>query len=153
MENTTNVLLDTNILLRTQFDKSHQLTSATRAMVALRTQGNSLNIASQSFAEFWNVSTRPLAVNGYGLSVGETDRRLRFFESSFTQLYESETSYAIWRKLLLKYKVQGVQVHDTRLIVVMLANQIGRLLTYNTRDFERFSEIELIHPDRYVANL
>jgi len=153
METTTDVLLDTNVLLRTQFDKLHQLTSATRALVALRTQGNTLRVASQSFAEFWNVSTRPVSANGFGLSFEETDRRLQFFESSLAPLYESEMSYTVWRKLLLGYKVQGVQVHDARLVSVMLANQIHRILTFNTKDFERFDEIEPIHPDHYADHL
>jgi len=153
MESTTDVLLDTDILLRTQFDKDFQLTSATRALYALRQSGSRLRVAVQSFAEFWNVCTRPLAVNGYGLSIEETDRRLTFFERSFVPLFESPDSHEAWRILLLKHRVQGTQVHDARLVSVMLANRIPRILTFNTKDFQRFEEIEPIHPDRFLESL
>jgi predicted nucleic acid-binding protein len=149
MGTTTEVLLDTNVLLRTQFDKTFQLTSATRAIAALRANGASLRIATQSLAEFWNVSTRPSSANGYGLTIEETDRRLRFFEQSFRILYESPESHAAWRMLLLQHAVKGVQVHDSRLVSVMLANGISRILTFNTKDFERFREIETVHPDTF----
>jgi predicted nucleic acid-binding protein len=129
------------------------LTSATRAVVALRQQGNRLRVGLQSFAEFWNVSTRPLTVNGYELSIGETNRRLQFFERSFVALYESRRSYDLWRALLLKYGIQGTQVHDARLVSVMLANQIQQILTFNTKDFQRFTEIEPLHPDAFVNKL
>ena len=153
METTTEVLLDTNILLRTQFDKDFQLTSASRALIALREKGNGLRVALQSFAEFWNVSTRPIGVNGYGLSIEETDRRLRFFEHSFPPLYESAKSHAARHSLLLKHRVHGTEVHDARLVSVMLANQIPQILTFNTKDFQRFDEIESIHPDAFLNSL
>jgi len=151
METTPEVLLDTNVLLRTQFDKTFQLTSATLALVALRERGHRLRVALQGFAEFWNVSTRPLAANGYGLSIEETYRRLQFFERSFLPLYESDKSHSVWRALLLKYRVQGTQVHDARLVSVMLANQIPQILTFNTKDFQRFDEIRSIHPDVFLS--
>jgi hypothetical protein len=34
----------------------------------------------------------------------------------------------------------------------MLANQIPRILTFNTKDFRRFDEIETIHPDQLPEN-
>jgi predicted nucleic acid-binding protein len=125
------------------------LTSGTQALIALRQQGAGLRVAAQSFAEFWNVSTRPTAVNGYGLSIEETDRRMQFFSRSFSTLFETPESHAIWHELLLKYRVQGVAVHDTRLASVMLAHRISRILTFNTRDFDRFDGIEAIHPDTF----
>jgi hypothetical protein len=107
----------------------------------------------QSFSEFWNVSTRPLAVNGYRLSIEETDRRLRFFERSFVPLYETQESHVAWRILPLKHRVQGTQVHDARLVSIMLANRTPRILTFNTKDFERFDEIEWIRPERFLKSL
>jgi predicted nucleic acid-binding protein len=46
--------------------------------------------------------------------------------------------------------VHGTEVHDARLVSVMLANQIPQILTFNTKDFQRFDEIESIHPDAFL---
>ena len=51
-----------------------------------------------------------------------------------------------WRQLVIKYQVSGVQVHDTRLVAAMLEHGIAHLLTFNTDDFKRFSEINVVHP-------
>ncbi len=45
-----------------------------------------------------------------------------------------------------RYKVQGVSVHDARLVSVMLAEGIPYILTFNTKDFARYTEITAIHP-------
>jgi hypothetical protein len=37
---------------------------------------------SQALGEFWNASTRPLDMNGFGLKVAETDRLARVMEST-----------------------------------------------------------------------
>lgn len=76
---TTDVLLDTNILLRTQFDKAIHITNATRSLVALRRAGHRLATSVQNMAEFVNVSTRSENDNGYGLTLQETFGRLAYF--------------------------------------------------------------------------
>ncbi|WP_238993744.1 hypothetical protein [Calothrix sp. PCC 6303] len=52
----------------------------------------------------------------------------------------------IWEQLVVKYQVKGKQVHDTRLVAAMIAHQITHLLTFNTDDFKRFTEITVIEP-------
>jgi len=143
---TIDVLVDTNILLRTQFDKSIHITDASRAFIELRRRGESLATTVQNLSEFWNVSTRPESANGYGLTTAETLTRLQYFERAFTILPESSQSYAIWKKLIVTHDVQGKMVHDTRLVSVMLSFGIRQMLTYNTADFARFPEITAIHP-------
>lgn len=44
---------------------------------------------SQTLAEFWNASTRPLDKNGFGLTVAETDRLARVIERDFEFLPDS----------------------------------------------------------------
>jgi predicted nucleic acid-binding protein len=51
-----------------------------------------------------------------------------------------------WRRLLVDYRVSGVQVHDARLVAAMHVYGVKRILTLNTTDFVRFDDIEAIHP-------
>ncbi|CAN1210907.1 hypothetical protein TUMEXPCC7403_11955 [Tumidithrix helvetica PCC 7403] len=60
-------LLDTNILLRF-VDRSHTLYASIRSAIRkLRLDGHELKITSQNCIEFWNVATRPIGKNGFGL--------------------------------------------------------------------------------------
>jgi predicted nucleic acid-binding protein len=39
-----------------------------------------------------------------------------------------------------------VKVHDARLVAAMKAHGIGRILTFNGEDFERYPDIEVVIP-------
>ena len=51
-----------------------------------------------------------------------------------------------WRRLLVDYRVSGVQVHDARLVAAMHIHGVKRILTFNTKDFARFNDIQAVHP-------
>jgi predicted nucleic acid-binding protein len=51
-----------------------------------------------------------------------------------------------WRRLLVEHGVSGVQVHDARLTAAMRVHGVKRILTFNDRDFARYTDIEPIHP-------
>jgi hypothetical protein len=82
-------------------------------------QGVRLCYTSQTLAEFWNASTRPLDKNGFGLSVAETDRLARVIGRDFELLPDSREVHDRWRSLRVAHNVQGVQVHDARLAASM----------------------------------
>ena len=147
MPTTTEVLIDSNILLRTQSDTSAALSEATTALVHLRQAGARLVTTVQNLAEFWNVSTRSADDNGQGLGIPETTIRLEYIEKHFLVLHEDVHSFVIWKRLVREYQIKGKQVHDVRLVAVMLANGIERILTYNTKHFARFPQIRTIHPN------
>src|SRR6266403_461916 len=73
-------LLDSNILLRISKSDDPQHAVISYALHALVGHGVRLCYTSQTLAEFWNASTRPLDKNGFGLSVAETDRLARVIE-------------------------------------------------------------------------
>ena len=108
-------------------------------------------LCSQNFIEFWNVCTRPLAKNGLGMSVEQADAELTRLEGIFSVLPDLPTVYPHWRRLVRLYQVRGVKVHDTRLVAVMLASNLTHILTYNTADFRRFSEITAVHPSQITS--
>lgn len=44
----------------------------------------------------------------------------------------------------------GVNVHDARLVAAMLVHGLTDILTFNTKDFARYSEITAVHPTAIV---
>ena len=129
-------LVDTNILLRLAALTDPLHIRSRHAVEVLREQG--IYAASQNFVEFWNVATRPVENNGLGQSVGEADEVLRNLESAFPLLPETAEAYNRWRDLVVRFGISGVKVHDARLVALMLANGIARILTFNVSDFRRY---------------
>lgn len=132
-------LVDTNILLRLVQRNDPLNPTITTAIKKLRNDGNILLITPQNCAEFWNVATRPATKNGFGLIPKDADRQLRLIERIFPLLSDIPTVYPEWRRLVVKFGVSGVQVHDARLAATMKANNITHILTFNTGDFIRYS--------------
>ena len=66
-------LVDTNVLLRRARLGDPQHPAASGAINALVKQGGVLQITAQNVIEFWNVLTRPVDKNGFGL-VASTSR-------------------------------------------------------------------------------
>jgi predicted nucleic acid-binding protein len=114
---------------------------------ALRLRGDSPVTSAQNIAEFWNVCTRPASARGgYGLSIAETERRVRILERLFPVLVEIPTAYPLWRNVVVANAVQGVQVHDARLVALMQAHGISHIVTLNPADFTRYPGVIALHP-------
>ena len=142
----TPYLVDSNILLRWVKPDHSDYPLVVSAIDAVLRRDAVLCYTSQNLGEFWNACTRPVERNGYGLSPQEADRRARFFEEKLRLLADSVTVHQEWRNLLVAHGVSGVQVHDARLAAAMRVHGIKRILTFNDRDFARYTGIEAIHP-------
>jgi predicted nucleic acid-binding protein len=117
-----------------------------RALDQLQLTDADLCYTSQNLGEFWNTLTRPADRNGYGLTPAQADRRAHSIESRITLLPDTLDVHTEWRRLLVAHSISGVQVHDARLVAAMHVHAVKRILTFNTRDFARFTDIEAIHP-------
>ena len=131
-------LADTNVLLGFSFPADPRYPIVRTAIRELLANGHQLRTTSQNFAEFWNVSTRPTDRNGFGQTTVEADDLLQDLEMLFPLLTDSPAVYPVWRRLVVKYKVLGVQVHDARLAASMVAHNVAHILTFNVTDFERY---------------
>ena len=142
------ILLDSNILLRwIERDDPDQI--VVQAVVERLFSSNfDLCYTSQNLGEFWNTLTRPTNRNGYGFSPIEADRHAITIEKRLTLLPDSLAIHTEWRRLLVAYRVCGVQVHDARLVAAMHVHGVKRILTFNTKDFARFDTIEAVHPSQ-----
>jgi predicted nucleic acid-binding protein len=141
-------LIDTNILLRLSRLQDPEHTVVKIALDELNRKGVALCFALQNITEYWNVCTRPAKQNGYGLSNAETSTLLEFIETTMTFLPDTEQVYSIWRRLMTTHNVRGVQVHDARLVAVMMAHDIHQILTLNQTDFVRYPHLQAIHPSQ-----
>lgn len=143
-------LIDTNVLLRVVQKNSPMHTDARIAFVTLRKQNEKLCIIPQNLIEFWAVATRPLASNGLGLTPEEAEKAIKKLKRIFILFPDTPVIFTVWENLVTKYQVKGKQAHDTRLVAAMIAHQMTHLLTFNTADFTRFSEITAVDPRTIV---
>lgn len=142
----TPYLVDSNVLLRWVKPDGHDYPLIVSAIDAILQRDAVLCYTSQNVAEFWNTCTRPLDRNGYGLTPPEADRRARLFEDNLRLLPDSLAVHQEWRRLLVVHSVSGAQVHDARLVAAMRIHGLKRILTFNERDFARYTDIETVHP-------
>jgi predicted nucleic acid-binding protein len=139
-------LVDSNILLRWVKPDHSDYPIIVSAIDSILQSGGVLCYTSQNLGEFWNACTRPPDRNGYGLSPQETDRRAKLFEEKLRLLPDSLAVHEEWRRLLVTHGVSGVQVHDAKLAAAMLIHGVKWILTFNDRDFARYTDIEAVHP-------
>lgn len=139
-------LVDTNVLLRSA-EPSHPMSApAVNATNTLLERGEELCIAPQNLIEFWNVYTRPVERNGLGHTVTEAETEVNRLKALFPLLLDLPAIYGEWERLVIAHAVMGVNVHDARLVAAMLVHGLTHILTFNTADFRRFSQITVVHP-------
>jgi predicted nucleic acid-binding protein len=143
------VLIDTNVLLRsTQPHDSHYL-AAENAVSALGDAEEPMTVAVQNLIEFWVVATRPVKSNRLGMSLETASAELASFKNMFRILPESDQILPEWEELVRRYGVSGKNAHDARLVAVMNVNGVDKILTFNTSDFTRFREIQVLDPQSF----
>ncbi|WP_413198957.1 type II toxin-antitoxin system VapC family toxin [Nostoc piscinale] len=144
-------LIDTNVLLRS-VDLSHPMNpDAVNAIRTLRNCGEKLHIVPQNLIEFWNVYTRPTERNGLGRSVVETQAEVNRLKKFFPLLLDTQLIYQKWEKLVVSYSIQGINVHDARLVAAMQVHELTHILTFNISDFARYSEITAVNPSTVIS--
>jgi predicted nucleic acid-binding protein len=144
------ILVDTNILLRAVHLRHPAARIAINAIKTLHRQQHALCLAPQNIVEFWNVCTRPVDVNGLGLSVAGTDRYVQKLKRIFTVVQDSLQTFQSWHELVVRHSIIGSKVHDARLVAIMRVHGIGSILTFNVKDFTRYNGIAVIPPDEVL---
>lgn len=132
-------LIDTTILGRLANVSDVQHAVATRAVLQLHRRGEVLQVTPQVMVEFRNVATRPVAVNGLGLSTADTEALAATFEARFPMLAETPDIYPAWKALVGALAVIGKQVHDARLVAVCHVHAVTHLVTFNVAHLTRMA--------------
>lgn len=142
------ILVDTGALLRLTIPTDPAYPAVRRAIGTLLYRKEQLISLNQNAAEFWNVCTRPAtARGGYGLSIQDALRKLRLIERIIDIRPDSQRIFQEWKRLVVSHSVQGVQVHDARLVAAMNIYGIAHILTFNGDDFRRYSHITALDPN------
>ena len=135
--------IDTNVLVYATAVGAPFQDKARAALVGLASN-ETLSISRQVLREYLVVMTRPQTW-GKPLGLTEAMSDPAAFAKRFTML---EDGPAVWNRLAelsRQYAFAGRQVHDANIVATMIAHGEHRLLTFNTRDFERFgAAIELV---------
>ncbi|MCA9239979.1 MAG: hypothetical protein KDA37_07260, partial [Planctomycetales bacterium] len=106
----------------------------------------------QNLYDFWKIATRQIKVNGFGFSVDDTSAKLSLLvPPHFLLLQDERAILSRWRRLVETYKVTGKPAHDARLVAAMLRHGLTHLLTFNTTDFSRYTEIEAVDPEQLAT--
>ncbi|MHB1558500.1 MAG: type II toxin-antitoxin system VapC family toxin [Isosphaeraceae bacterium] len=132
-------LIDTSILARLANAGDAQHAVAIKAVLELHRRGEVFHLAPQVLIEFRNVATRPVAVNGLGLSTVQAEAQAATFEARFPLLADTSDVYPAWKSLVCSLGVIGKQVHDARLIAVCHVHRVTHLLTFNVAHFVRMA--------------
>jgi predicted nucleic acid-binding protein len=139
------ILLDTNIALRLA-DSTHKLHAvASTAIAALRSRGEIFCIVPQIIYEFWTVATRPLAVNGLGLSVADCKLEVTKLKG-LVFLPDQPSLFAEWETLVTIHLCMGKAAYDARLVAAMRTHGLTQILTFNIADFRRYPGVTVIDP-------
>ena len=77
---------------------------------------------------------------------------LRLIERLFPLLPDAPTLYSEWRRIVVTFKVSGIQVHDARIVAAMKANDVTHVLTFNTKDFTRYASEGIIAVEPTTTN-
>ena len=139
-------LLDSNIVLRLIQPTDALYLTISQAVDNLQKNGEQIVLIPQILVEFWVVATRPVSVNGLGMTTDQAQQELINLQSIFTVLPENEGIFDEWKTLVAKYKVSGKPAHDARIAAAMIAHKIENILTLNPNDFKRFFEINAVRP-------
>jgi predicted nucleic acid-binding protein len=84
------ILIDTNILLRSAEPDHQQHAVASKAVHALREAKHELCLVPQIHYEFWVVITRPVSSNGLGYSAADAELELRELGSPLFRVLRDE---------------------------------------------------------------
>ena len=139
------VFIDTNILVYANLGQSPFHSHAVDRLQEIQDYDCILYVSRQVLREYLAAMTRPGTLTAE-IPVISLVEDIRGFENDLIVLDDVP---AVTDKLLEtveQYPVAGKQIHDANIVATMLAFDIPALLTHNTADFQRFTEIINVIP-------
>ena len=138
------LFVDTNVLL-TATDDSRQLhLQAMQLLGASVNQDLRLAASGQVVREYLVVATRPIDVNGLGLSVQDAEANVNEFLRYINLYDETEAVSMRLRQLAITHDLRGKRLHDANIVATMAVYGISTLLTQNGNDSLPFSDIAIM---------
>jgi uncharacterized protein len=142
-------IVDTNVLIYA-VDSSARQHAASRALLeAARDPATALYVTSQILCEFYAILT-----NARRVAAPRTPAEALTAVSAVLALPGIHVlpvpvqTVPGWMSLLQRRPVTGGDVFDLQLVATMQANKVQRIYTFNTGDFQVFSELAVVTPAR-----
>ncbi len=144
------VFLDTNILVYASQTQSPFYPAALQAIQRFYEAGVELWISRQVLREYLATLTRPQQFTD-PLPISIVIEDVRYFQSRFRVAEDSAQVTERLLTLMQQVPVGGSQVHDANIVATMQVYAIRQLLTHNTADFARFSQLITVLPLEAIA--
>jgi predicted nucleic acid-binding protein len=140
-------ILDANILAYAVNADAPQHAASRALLEAARDPSIALYVTSQILCEFYSLITNPRRV----AVASSPTSALRMISAilAFPGLHVLPTparAVVGWMELLQRHPVTGGDVFDLQIVATMQANGVQRIYTFNTGDFEVFSELAVVTP-------
>ncbi|MCG6137913.1 MAG: type II toxin-antitoxin system VapC family toxin [Nostoc sp. LLA-1] len=139
------VFLDTNILVYANVSESSFHQAALQKIQNLYDTEIELWVSRQVLREFIVTLTRPQAFTN-PRPITTVIERVRFFQTQFRVAEDSPEVTEKLLSLIEEIPIGGKQMHDANIVATMLVYEIPQLLTHNTGDFTRFSNLITVSP-------
>ena len=140
------ILIDTNVLvysINSSAPYHHQCKMLAEAVKAKKIPGV---IFPQILHEFFSIITNERRVEK-PLSSLQALEQVKIIKKIFL-IQNPPLDYLNYLENLIKeHNLRGVDIYDASLVAQMLSLKISTICTYNTNDFRRYSEIEVITPE------
>ena len=145
------ILVDTNILIRLfqSFNPSSPI--AASAVHELKKHNFEVVMVPQNLYELWVVATRPVTLNGFGMSVSDASLLQEKCIHQFRLLRDERGIFDHWTQIVSSTPVIGKSAHDARLVAAMIKHSTLNVLTFNIQDFKRYSQIRAFDPADILA--
>jgi toxin-antitoxin system PIN domain toxin len=138
-------IVDANVLVYAM-DASASQHAASRALLeAARDKSTTLYVTLQILCEFYSIVTNPRRVPKPRTSADALAAVSSLLACLYVMPAPAHTVDG-WLDLLRRRPVIGGDVFDLQLVATMLANGVQRIYTFNTDDFEVFTELTVSTP-------
>lgn len=145
------ILIDTNVLLRSAQPNHSHCVVAKEAVKTVVMRGYIPCIVPQIIYEYWVVATRPADENGLGMPPGEAHDDISKIIDQFHCLRDERAVFDHWLELVKQFEIHGKSAHDTRIVAAMQRHGVAILLTFNDKDFQRYTDIHVVHPNNAAS--
>ena len=138
------LFVDTNVLLIATDESRPLHREAMQLLAGSGAQDLSLATSGQVLREYLVVATRPIDVNGLGLSTKVAAANVNEFLGSLSMCEETEEVSGRLRQLAVTHNLSGKRLHDVNIVATMEAHGIRAIVTQNPDDFAPFEDVAIM---------
>ena len=133
------MFLDTNVLVLSRFEAAPNHSRARHRMRTAIEGKETLRISRQVLREYLATVTRPQPWS-HPVSMVAALNHVATLGAHFEILEDGPGVTVMLTKLCRTVLVAGKQVHDANIVATMLAHGERQLMTFNAKDFRRYSD-------------